>query len=575
VTDVQDVPAEVPRDWDECDVPGCRGALAAGPSCLRHGDPDVVTQSNSLDLRGVEVDQPLFDRLLSHLQGSAGEKRYVDYVRLNHAVVAEMTFKSLYFASLDLSGAVFAGKASFADVEFVRTVLLDHTRFEQGLSVSRAKFSAGFVAGTCEWGEAIFRDTDLGTARIFKATGDPILFRDVSAVRIELTNSRFSGPLGIQGSDVRELALTAVSATGAIITDCQFGRAKIKGLATTQEIKIDQCEFKSSCLLALKAGGTGLWVSNSRFEARPTVSLSSFGPIDLRGNQFLEGAAVQADSGQIALDNSDFRRPSILSGAELDLPLFFTLRGSMARVVSLRQTDLVNLTIDNVSLESCRFAGAHNLDKLRFNGASLFRDAPSGFSWDRWPWRLTRRRVLLEEAEWRHRCRRPWSNRWEPLDWPREFGPVEHLEPPDIADLYRRLRKSREDEKDEPGAADFYYGEMEMRRLASETPRGERLILTAYWALSGYALRSSRALSALTVLTVGLSFALWRFGFATIHDHRLGYWGALTYSLGAATLHPPARHLTTTGEAMTIGFRVAGPVLLGLALLSIRGRVRR
>jgi hypothetical protein len=33
----------------------------------------------------------------------------------------------------------------------------------------------------------------------------------------------------------------------------------------------------------------------------------------------------------------------------------------------------------------------------------------------------------------------------------------------DIAGLYRALRKGREDARDEPGAADFYYGEMEMR----------------------------------------------------------------------------------------------------------------
>ena len=40
----------------------------------------------------------------------------------------------------------------------------------------------------------------------------------------------------------------------------------------------------------------------------------------------------------------------------------------------------------------------------------------------------------------------------------------EALSPGAVAVLYRALRKSREDAKDEPGAADFYYGEMEMRR---------------------------------------------------------------------------------------------------------------
>src|SRR3712207_8144314 len=47
--------------------------------------------------------------------------------------------------------------------------------------------------------------------------------------------------------------------------------------------------------------------------------------------------------------------------------------------------------------------------------------------------------------------------------------------------------------KDEPGAADFYYGEMELRRLARPRSRsgcgrhssfGERVLLTLYWLRS-------------------------------------------------------------------------------------------
>jgi len=46
--------------------------------------------------------------------------------------------------------------------------------------------------------------------------------------------------------------------------------------------------------------------------------------------------------------------------------------------------------------------------------------------------------------------------------------------------MYRSLRESLEDRTDEPGAADFYYGEMEMRRLSETAPLSERIILTAY-----------------------------------------------------------------------------------------------
>jgi hypothetical protein len=39
--------------------------------------------------------------------------------------------------------------------------------------------------------------------------------------------------------------------------------------------------------------------------------------------------------------------------------------------------------------------------------------------------------------------------------------------------IYRSLRKSLEDAKNEPGAADFYYGEMEARRRSTATPQVE------------------------------------------------------------------------------------------------------
>ncbi len=74
--------------------------------------------------------------------------------------------------------------------------------------------------------------------------------------------------------------------------------------------------------------------------------------------------------------------------------------------------------------------------------------------------------------------------------------------------IYRALRKGLEDSGNEPGAADFYYGEMEMRRLARRgtktgnraQPRAESALLAAYWAVSGYGLRASRAIAAIVVL---------------------------------------------------------------------------
>jgi hypothetical protein len=82
--------------------------------------------------------------------------------------------------------------------------------------------------------------------------------------------------------------------------------------------------------------------------------------------------------------------------------------------------------------------------------------------------------------------------------------PVEQLNAGQLAGLYRALRKAREDNKDQAGAADLYYGEMEMRRRAA-MPEGrgqlrawaEKFVIAIYWLLAGYGLRATKALGAL------------------------------------------------------------------------------
>jgi hypothetical protein len=172
--------------------------------------------------------------------------------------------------------------------------------------------------------------------------------------------------------------------------------------------------------------------------------------------------------------------------------------------------------------------------------------------------------------------------------------------------LYRALRKGREDSKDEPGAADFYYGEMEMRRHDRTAPWPERLVLWLYWLVAGYGLRASRALGWLLCVLVVATVLLAAVGFApppstnplstTIigiapQQHigfeatpptmtaarpfpdRLGT--AALVALEGAVFRTSDQALTFKGRLIHTTVRFVGPVLLGLALLSIRGRVKR
>jgi hypothetical protein len=237
------------------------------------------------------------------------------------------------------------------------------------------------------------------------------------------------------------------------------------------------------------------------------------------------------------------------------------------RLTSLRGVDVAGLQITKVNLRICRFAGTRNLDQLQIEGEALFARARG--------WWHARRRLLADEVDWRLAHLRPWSPRgWHHQDSPLfPSKPTTVLASAQIAALYRELRKEREDAKDEPGAADFYYGECEMRRHDTSAPIAERLVLWFYWFLSGYGLRAWRAVTALVLLIVlaGIGFASW--GFPNTVDLS----DAIRFSARSATalLRGPDQTLTPSGEWLEIGLRLAGPLLLGLAIVSIRGRVRR
>jgi hypothetical protein len=182
------------------------------------------------------------------------------------------------------------------------------------------------------------------------------------------------------------------------------------------------------------------------------------------------------------------------------------------------------------------------------------------------------------------------------------------VEPATLATLYRALRKSYEDSSNEPGVADFYYGEMEMRRADSGTAKAERGLLTAYWALSGYGLRATRALGSLlagvtvTILLMMLrglpkgetpsrslgTVTGQRVSFTTVNPDPVNPTESISARLTSERLEKSLRvavnrvvfrssgqDLTTTGTYVEMATRLSEPVLLGLAVLALRGRIKR
>ncbi|MGO4755135.1 hypothetical protein AB4212_42140, partial [Streptomyces sp. 2MCAF27] len=195
-------------------------------------------------------------------------------------------------------------------------------------------------------------------------------------------------------------------------------------------------------------------------------------------------------------------------GEVLTWPEFSGTAIRAAVVDDLSGTDVARMVLTNVDVSQTVFVNALNLDQIRLEGRCRYLRAPRPGWGRRRFWHRTARTIIAAEDTWR-RARHGTSrdDLFPSLDVTIRASGDAAVDPASLAPVYRNLRKAMEDGKDEPGAADFYYGEMEMRRLDVTRPWSERGLIAAYWAISGYGLRASRAVCAL-VAVLGLSFAL-------------------------------------------------------------------
>jgi hypothetical protein len=93
--------------------------------------------------------------------------------------------------------------------------------------------------------------------------------------------------------------------------------------------------------------------------------------------------------------------------------------------------------------------------------------------------------------------------------------------------------------------------------------------------VAGYGLRGLRALTSLAAVVVGLAALLHVVGYA-VRPSPKSFWGSLLYAASSTlSIGDEQVQLTGWGKLLRIALRLAGPVLLGLMLLSIRNRVKR
>jgi hypothetical protein len=497
--------------------------------------------------------------------------------------------------------AEFSKNADFAGAQFSTDAEFRRTQFRQNAEFSQAQFS----------GDAVFREAQFGGNAMFYGT-------------------QFGGNAMFREAQFRNLAVFyyAQFSGNAVFREAQFhGDAAFRRTQFTGEVEFDRAQFTGDAAFAgalfTRVGTFGpalaagiLIFNHARFEQAITIETVCL-ELSCLSARFAEGATLRLRRAQVVLDGAVFAKPSTVTFAPDPFRHYDPVAGrevetftegmvaragglsSRPRLLSLRGVDVATLTLSELDLAACLFQGAHHLDQLRIEGARPFASTPTGWKFGRVGgqgipvWRWTRRQTLAEEHHWRAGRRLPASpsGRSHPqlLGW---SGPevqvpfsltggsgwrVQPLRPGRIAALYRALRKAQEDSKDEPGAADFYYGEMEMRRLAPATPWGERVILTIYWLVSGYGLRGLRTLMWLLAVVVGMAGLLQAIGF---NGGDPGFGDAVIYAAqsmisigtGNAAL---TEHVSWAGEVVRIALRLVGPVLLGLALLSVRNRVKR
>ncbi|MGW1762414.1 pentapeptide repeat-containing protein [Streptomyces mirabilis] len=575
-----------------------------------------------VDHRGTPFTQELLRLLLEALRDPTSGTASFGIARFE---AAEFT------GTADFDGAAFTGAARFDGAQFTGDAKFAGVQFAGDAGFKVAKFSGEAWFGVAKFSSnADFNKTEFASMAMF---GGVEFFGEA-----DFDSAQFSGDAWFERADF---------ASNALFGGVQFtGEAWFGAVQFSADAVFDGAEFSD----ASRFGGAQI-SGNARFTMARFAGASLLGPFVCKNVVALWGAVFEAPvtleiaAREVQCIRTRWESTALvrlryatvdLSQAVLSAPVAITAHPSHfatlsilvvdesslayssdgVRLSSIQGVDAAHLVLTDIDLTDCLFSGAFHLDQLRLEGRTTFAPVPTG--WHRrgiWPARWTPRRTLAEEHHWRAQTASqptpPPGHALSPRQWrpgPQHPDPALTPDPEDVAAVYRQIRKAFEDGKNEPGAADFYYGECEMRRHdRTGTPKGERRLLWGYWLLSGYGLRASRALwwlaaAMLTTILLLMGFGLpndspkqeatgtvpaggGRVTFTIDKDdphnptgHRFTgtrFDKALNVTLNSVIFRSSGTDLTTAGTYIEMTSRLLEPTLLALAILAIRGRIKR
>ncbi|CAM5704017.1 hypothetical protein SPURM210S_00509 [Streptomyces purpurascens] len=574
-----------------CDTTECPGtALPGAGQCLEHiddGDFDrfveSLTPGDNIAFRKTQIHANKLHRVLDALRNPEG------FIEIGQASFQRSTF----LGSVRFESARIRGNCSFSGSVFTRAASFSGSQFTEPTAFLGAEFG-----GEAKFAKVKFEKFTSFRAAIFQEGAN---FSEFEAQgKVKFTGSRFlESTRFAQASFTGKAGFKQCTFEHVIFESCNFaasltfheseitGSLKFAGSYVHGTLDICQSKFRRDCQFGPILCAHEVLASDCTWEGRAVISVAT-PRMDLSWSRFGDSLQINARHTTIALEGARFEAASTISGVpelryvtaegkgtidEEHIADAFT--SDLPSVSTLKDADLSNLSLSAIDLTTCYFIGSHNLDKLRLEGDVRFGRTP------RRQIRLTRpsnlsfwstRRVVLEEQQWRRQ--NGWNKGWARL---RRSDPSRSpIKAESVANVYRALRKAQEESKNEPGAADFYYGEMEMRRHAKSLSASEKSIITMYWAVSGYGLRVSRSLFFLMLLIATLSGLAQMFGFSgksPTYPQVFIYYLESIISLRSESLH--AVRLNTFGAAIRVVLKMAGPVLLGLSVLAVRNRVKR
>ncbi|TVP36453.1 hypothetical protein A3L22_28880 [Streptomyces griseus subsp. griseus] len=583
-----------------------------------------------IDHRGTSFTPELLNQLLASLRDPSTGKPHIGDARFGWAT---------FSGDARFDGATFSGDAWFDEATFSGVARFDEatfsgmqTRFGWTIFSGGAHFGGTIFSGDAQFHEASFP----GGAQFYKAS-----FSGVAQFR----RAFFSGGTRFdEASFSRDARFDEASFSGDALFhkvsfsgDAQFHKASFSGVARFDEAsfsgnaqfhrasfsgdaQFEEAQFEVASRLGPLVCGQRVVLDAAVFQQPVTAEIAAR-QVSCARTRWAATATLHLRYADLDLRDAVFEYPVLIAARPTPFPLSSAPRAQAlpetklsdsspgVRLITLGGVDAAHLALHDIDLSRCRFAGAIHLDQLKVDGWCTFDTTPGrGWGWGS-PWRWSRRNVLVEEHHWRVRATRR-SDSDATLAWTGLTQDAPELKPAAVAALYRQLRKSLEDGKNEPDAADFYYGECEMRRHDPGRPGGERALLTLYWALSGYGLRATRALAWLgTAMTVTVTLmTLWGLPADAPKQTTTGRQVAagqkvvlitdtpdpvaptgplaervtterleksLRVVINSVIFRSSGQDLTTTGTYIEMTSRLAEPVLLGLAVLAVRSRVKR